>query len=83
MNLFCFQPDHPRNLFRSAESVLRHYRKAVEVGPVERRNVYRRDNVRGQDAPQRFIQRHSFHVARREVDRGAKAPLCFVAIQNL
>ncbi len=83
MNDLVGKSDAPRNFFRRAERVLGNHRIPVNVGAIERRHVNGRCHIGGKYSTERRVQRELLDASRCEIDRRTKAPLGFVAIEDL
>ena len=83
VNRFLAELHGARHFLGRAERVFGDDGEAIHVRAVERRHVHGRDDVGGQHAAERGVERHRFDAARRQVDRGAKAPLRLVAIEHV
>src|SRR5215475_6788544 len=72
-----------RYFFGCSEGAVRNNGEAVDVRTVKRGYIDRRYNVGRQNAAERSIERHAFDASRCGVYGRAKAPLRFVAIENV
>jgi hypothetical protein len=77
------ESDRPRAFLGRAERVLRDDREAVDIGAIERRDVNGGEDVGGEDAPERRVDGNPLDAAWCQVERGAEAPLGFIAIEDL
>ena len=83
VDLFLDELHDARHLFGGAERVFGDDGEAVDVGAIERRDVHRREDVGGENASKRRIERNPFDAARGQVERSPEAALGLVAIEDL
>jgi hypothetical protein len=80
---FAVESKPHRLLLRGAIGIRRPNRKTVHIGPVEARNVYRRSNIFGEDAPKSVGQRHGFGTEPSRPDHFVPTLLGLVPIKNI
>ena len=83
VNRFVGQTHATRSFLGCAERVFGDDGVAIDVRPVERRNVDGRHDVSGQHAGQRLVECDALDSSRCQVEGGTEAALGFVAVEHL